>query len=213
MCVIAISPIGVKQPTEKDLHSMWQTNSHGGGYMTVRNGKVEIHKGFMEWADFIRSIRSEKFTTSDPVIYHFRISTQGGVNPEMTHPFPLTSKEEYLKALDVSCDIGIAHNGIIPLTTVKTDCELSDTALFIKKYMVYLIRSQYDILNPNIQRMIEELGKSKFAIMNGNGDIATIGKFHSDNGILLSNTNHWFDWRTYYTGVKGAKENVLCTPW
>ena len=33
----------------------------------------------------------------------------------MTHPFPLSNQREVMKALDVRCGIGIAHNGIIRL--------------------------------------------------------------------------------------------------
>lgn len=195
MCVIAVSKKGIRQPSEKELFSMWETNPHGAGYMTIRNGKVEIHKGFLEWEDFIRSVRSEKFTINDPVVYHFRIATQGGINPEMTHPFPLTSNLKYLKGLDLICDIGIAHNGIISLTTTKHDNDFSDTALFIAKYMTWLIRSPSDMQIKSIQTMIYELAYSKFAMMDFNGNIVTIGKFYDHDGILLSNENHLFDWK------------------
>ena len=209
MCVIAASPIGARQPTESELHSMWIHNPHGGGYMTVRNGKVEIHKGFLHWVDFARSVRSEHFTNADPVVYHFRISTQGGVNPEMTHPFPLSHNLEIMKALDVICSIGVAHNGIIPLTSSVYETNYSDTALFVAHYMSNIIRCPNDIRNPYIKRMIDELGKSKFALMDSDGNITTIGKFFDDNGVLLSNENHLFNWN-YSAPMKGEKSNVLC---
>ena len=211
MCVIAVSPKGIRQPNESDLHSMWTTNPHGGGYMVARNGRVEIHKGFMTWDEFIRSVRSEKFTKNDSVVYHFRIATQGGINPEMSHPFPITDKDKYLKGLDIYCPVGIAHNGIIPLTTTVNETTLSDTALFIKKYLINLIRCPQDIHNYNIQKMIEELGKSKFALMDSDGNIVTIGKFYDDNGIMLSNTNHWFDWTAYYTEYYAKGDKKKCT--
>ena len=219
MCVIAVSKKGIKQPSEKDLKKMWEHNSHGGGYMSVRNGRVEIHKGFLEWADFIRSVRMEKFTENDPVVYHFRISTQGGVNPEMTHPFPLTHKLKLMKALDVVCDIGVAHNGIIPMTTSKEEKEYSDTALFVSKYLPYLIRSVSDLQIPQIRSVIEELGSySKFAFMDCNGNIYTVGRFYDHKGILLSNENHLIDWskvkayKSFYE-EKGDMNNVYSYEW
>ena len=193
MCVIAISPKGKRIPSESELLRMWINNPHGGGYMVARHGRVEIHKGFMIWEDFIRSVRSEKFTKNDPVVFHFRIATQGGICPEMTHPFPLTNGNlPIMKALDVVCEIGVAHNGIIPLTSYANGCEYSDTALFIDRYLSFLVRSDSDMMNPNIKRMISELGNSKFALMDHNGNISTVGIFYNHNGVLLSNENHVF---------------------
>ena len=96
---------------------MFRNNPHGAGFMVARNGKVEISKGYMNIENFVSAIRLQHFTAKDSVVYHFRISTQADVTPEMTHPFPLTNQLEYMKALDVSCDCGVAHNGIIYLTT------------------------------------------------------------------------------------------------
>lgn len=209
MCVIAISPKGIKQPSFDDLKTMWNHNPHGAGYMFAHDGKLEIHKGFMEWQDFVRSVRSEHFTASDSVVYHFRISTQAGINPFMTHPFPLTEHLPLMKALDLECQIGIAHNGIIPLTSDPSNKEYSDTALFIAHYMTKIVRSPADILNPYIKEMIEQLGNSKFVLMDSEGNISTVGKFHDHHGILLSNENHmFFNWGKYYQ--KGVVENVLC---
>ena len=94
-----------------------QEQSHGAGYMFARDGRVQIHKGFMDVDSFLDAIRGEHFTAKDSVVYHFRISTQAGVNPEMTHPFPLSNRLSYMKALDVECRCGVAHNGIIRLTS------------------------------------------------------------------------------------------------
>lgn len=205
MCVIAVSEKGIRQPTEKELSLMWKGNPDGGGYMCIRNGKVMIHKGFLEWKDFIRSVRSEKFTPDDPVVYHFRIATQGGINAEMTHPFPLSNDIHHMSALDVSCEIGVAHNGIIPLTADKNNKDFSDTALFVTQYLSALVRSPFDLLNPHILTMIERLGNSKFALMDRYGNITTIGKFETENGILVSNR--------YYLIMeqfrKGGEKDVL----
>ena len=208
MCVIAVSPKGIRQPSEAELREMWENNPHGGGYMLVRKGRVEIHKGFMEWTDFIRSVRSERLSASDPCVYHFRISTQGGINAEMTHPFPVTNNLKIMKALDVVCDIGVAHNGIIPLTSSIDETEYSDTALFVSHYLSWLVRSPSDMMNPNIKQMIAELGQSKFTLMDYKGNISTIGAFYNEDGILLSNRNHLFNYDYCYYG-KGEDRKCI----
>ena len=196
MCVIAASPIGIRQPNQTELRAMWDANPHGAGYMYARDGKVTIHKGFMNFSEFSRAVSMENFSAADPVVYHFRISTQAGINPEMTHPFPLTANKKLHMALDLTCSIGIAHNGIIALTSDRTEQTYSDTSLFIARFMTKLIRNRRDVDNPDVLQMIYRLACSKFCILTGDGAIKTIGNFTEHNGILLSNENHMHTWTT-----------------
>lgn len=191
MCIICISKKGINQPSEETMRTMFSRNSHGAGYMVARNGRVEIHKGFMTFNEFLGAVQREHFTKDDAVVYHFRISTQGGVNPEMCHPFGLTSNIAETKALDLLANIGIAHNGIISLTTNAKDKEYSDTAHFIAEYLPFLIRDISDIKNPKILEIIYELAGSKFAFMDGNGYIATAGDFIVEkDGLIFSNSTY-----------------------
>ena len=190
MCIICASPAGVRQPTDSQIKTMFAHNPHGAGYMYARDGKVIIHKGFMNLNDFLTSVHSEHFTAEDSVVYHFRISTQAGVCPEMTHPFPLSNHLGHMKALDLSCPIGVAHNGIIPLTTDRTQHEYSDTALFIAKYLSHIISRPEDLRNQDYLDIIERMIQSKMVLMDGEGYIATIGHFIKDRGLLYSNASY-----------------------
>lgn len=196
MCVICVSKKGVRQPNENEIREMWTTNPHGAGYMFARDGRVTIHKGFMELKDFMRSVKSEDFTDDDVVIYHFRISTQAGITPEMTHPFPLSDDLNDMKILDCECSVGIAHNGIIRLTSCKNP-EYSDTALFITEYLPMLIRDTADITDKRVKKTIKALADSKLALLNCDGDVSIIGDFWSnDDNVLFSNT-HFMPTRKY----------------
>lgn len=191
MCVICISPKGVRQPNKKEFEMMFKANPDGAGYMFINNDNlVEIHKGFMNLKDFMREIEGRKFTKSDVVIYHFRISTQGGVNPYMTHPFPLTYDLENTKLLDLVTPVGVVHNGIIPCTTCN-DKEYSDTALFITQYLSYMVESVSDLLDEGTQHRIENLLQSKMAILDGHGNYITIGKFFTEPSGLVYSNLHW----------------------
>lgn len=189
MCVIAVSPAGSKQPTEKDFRMMWDHNPHGAGFMWCEHEQVYIQKGLMRFDDFMDYIKYYRFTAADPVVYHFRISTQAGTGPEMTHPFPLTADpSEHLKLSPKPCDIGVAHNGIISLTTDRNEKTFSDTSLFIQKYLTKIVRSPADLESQEIIDMIYTLARSKFAIMRGDGEIATVGTFYKQPGnFLVSN--------------------------
>ena len=205
MCIIAVSRKGIRQPSLKQLRTMYDNNPDGAGYMYARGGKVHIHKGFMTWEDFERQIKAEAFTENDPVVYHFRISTQAGVKPTMTHPFPLTGELEKCEALDLTCPIGLAHNGIILMTSFHKEVRYSDTAYFIAWYMTKLLRNREDIKDPCVNDMIDTLTNSTWAIMDGKtGDIETVGKFVNNKGLLFSNN-------TYKKAVSVVKSDYTYT--
>lgn len=209
MCIIAISLKGIRQPNESELRNMFSRNSDGAGYMVAREGKVEIHKGFMNYTDFSRAIEKEHFTDDDVVVYHFRISTQGGVNPQMCQPFGLTKDISKTKALDLKANVGIAHNGIIPLTTDRTDMEYSDTAHFVAEYLPHLIKKAQDIRNPFLLDIIEEVINSRMVFLSGDGNVSYVGNgwIRETSGLLFSNSTYK---EVTYNYVKNTKwHNVI----
>lgn len=190
MCIICVSRSGVRQPDDNTISTMFRRNPHGAGYMYARDGKVIIHKGFMNFKEYISAIHSERFTAEDSVAYHFRISTQAGVNPEMTHPFPLSNQPARMRALDLTCRCGIAHNGIIHMTTDPTNERYSDTAIFITDYLAAMIRKSSDLRNQALLDRIYYMARSKFAIMDSGGYVATVGEFIDEDGLLFSNGSY-----------------------
>ena len=190
MCVICVKEKGVKMPTMENIKAMWEHNPDGAGYMLARNGYVYIRKGFMKLSDFLSALETEKITTDDVIIMHFRISTQGGVNKAMTHPFALSTRLEDMKELNVMADVGVVHNGIIRMTTDFRQKEYSDTALFVANYLSKLIRTADDFYDEEIKEMIFNLIGSKMVLLNGNGDIQMIGEFAKRNGLWYSNLLH-----------------------
>lgn len=189
MCIICVSKKGIPQPDVDTLRNMYIRNPDGAGYMCLRNGQVEVHKGFMTWSDFIRQVRREKFTADDVVVYHFRITTQAK-GAAMTHPFPLCGDLQLMRKLDLKCQCAVAHNGIIPLTS-NGDKQFSDTALFVAKYLRHIIRTPDDLQDPDCLRMAEVLCQSKLAIMDYTGTVSTVGYFiREENGLLYSNATY-----------------------
>lgn len=187
MCVILIKNKGVKAPSKDILRKCWDKNPDGAGFMYVspQSNNVILSKGYMNFNDFYRQVSA--FSKNDIVVYHFRISTQAGVNPEMTQPFPLTKDKERTKALDLTCKVGIAHNGIIPCTS-NGDTEYSDTALFITEYLPHILHKSEDFDSSAVMDIIKELiGRSKFVFLHASGRIDTIGEFTEKDGILYSN--------------------------
>lgn len=187
MCVICIKKQGVSLPTRNLLQAMWNKNPHGAGYMFSRGNYVYIRKGFMSFDEFWYVLRQENFTKNDTVVYHFRISTQAGVGPEMCHPFMLTNELEKTKVLSTRTNVGIAHNGIISLTSNR-DPEYSDTAQFIVKYLSRLIEKPSDLADPEMQDAIYNLIHSKMVFLDYAGNVTTVGNFvETKSGLLFSN--------------------------
>ena len=112
----------------------------------------------------------------------------------MTHPFPLSNQPGRLRRLDQSCRIGVAHNGIIRLTSDPNNERYSDTAIFITNYLSQIIRSRADLRDQRLLDEIFQIAQSKFAIMDGGGYIATVGKFIDEHGLLFSNASY-LPWR------------------
>lgn len=201
MCIICASPKGAAQPALKSIATMFRHNPHGAGYMYRREHDdcVHIEKGFMTLQELTWALKLEAFTPQDSVVYHFRISTQAGVNAAMTHPFPLSNRGAELCKLETRSKIGIAHNGIIRLTSDPNEKVYSDTAIFIRDYMTKILHTNEDIYDQRKISEIKNLVQSKLAIMNSLGDIRLIGDFVCRNGIYYSNHSFEIDpWLAKY---------------
>lgn len=197
MCVIVVKPEG-QIIEDKILKQCFKNNPDGAGIMFPENGKVKIQKGFMVYQDFLKfwkTFQKENDVKKIPIVFHFRIATQGKVNGKNCHPFPLTENEEDLKKESILTNIGITHNGIIPFCTDYSNYSvlidsLSDTQIFIKDYL-YSIYKDFPSFYKNkaMRDLIQESTNSKFAIM-ANNTVYTIGNFNSYKGNYFSNESY-----------------------
>jgi predicted glutamine amidotransferase len=213
MCVVAVKKVGVAFPNDDLMKSMWDSNNDGAGFMYTHNNKVHIEKGFMKYDDLMRAVNNLKKRidiVNTPVVLHFRITTHGGTSPHNTHPFPISSNEKYLKSLDLTCSVGMVHNGIISSVAVDKENKMSDTMVYIQEVL-----SPLSMLNKSFykndfgkQLMENQIGWSKLAFLDKSGDIQLVGSFlkgtkHDSNDILFSNLNHEFSrsniYKTYPT--------------
>lgn len=187
MCIIVYKPAGEVCPSWKTLKTCYNNNPDGCGFMYAENDAVHIRKGFMSWRSFKTAFKPFKNREDLPITLHFRITTNGGTNPQNTHPFPLTEKVGELKALNLDCEVGIAHNGIISLTAYAE--KMSDTMEFIRKYGSCIINSPTWYYNRNSNKLLAEVIKSKMLVLSkdGHGEIVGDGWTH-DDGIWYSNT-------------------------
>ena len=200
MCIIVSKNKGVKMPGKEILRNCFNSNKEGAGYMIARNGVVEINKGFMDFESFYKAIQNEGNLENYSVVMHFRISTQGGVNRKLCHPYPLSENMQDLKKLNTVCDIGIAHNGIISLTSEGYNYgysygkystpDYNDTMKFITDYLSLIIKDKNFYKDDNTLTLIERLCESKLAILDNEGHITYIGDFNEFEGVMYSNMSY-----------------------
>jgi predicted RNA-binding Zn-ribbon protein involved in translation (DUF1610 family) len=198
MCVIAIKPEGVDLPTEEHLKEMFDANKDGAGFMYVRDKHVKIRKGFMTLENLVNGLKASNLTKEDVVVYHFRISTSGGISPATTHPFPLTDDYRVMKGLSVDTEVGIAHNGIIS-TFGKGD--VSDTMAFIKEILATDVVKK-NLFDGGVISLIEmALGSfNKMIFLHKDKTFALLGDWFKKNGMMYSNmiweartTSNWYE--------------------
>ena len=206
MCIIAYKPLNVAFPEEAILQNCFNNNDHGAGFMYAFEGSVHIHKGYETFEKFMAALNKARAVTGDkvPYVMHFRIATQG-YDKCMTHPFPLSSKMQNLKRLHYKCNIGVAHNGILDITSdgAKT---YSDTMKFITDYLSNIIQSYDWYKNKRNKKLIEYLiDGSRLAILDRNNHCELMGKgWEKDNGIYYS--NHTWAY-SKYAGFSSASAN------
>lgn len=195
MCIAIAKPIGVEIPDDDILTNCFNNNPDGAGFAFNHNNEVVIRKGYMKLKDFLDAFHKydKKFNFKNRgVLIHTRITTHGGTNPQMCHPFPINSDEGALKKIEYCSPFAIVHNGIISLTSSEATRkkDMSDTAIFVQKYLTKIAKNKNWFNNRANIELIEELIDSKMAVLNGNGKIIMTSGFTEDNGIFYSNSSY-----------------------
>lgn len=192
MCVICVKKKGLAFPEKKWLKNCFDNNDDGAGFMYAANGRVNIIKGFDTFEKFWSALGRARRKVGDDkaFVMHFRIATQG-FEMTMTHPFPLSEKMSDLKMLRCKCNIGVAHNGIISLTSDGSK-HYSDTMKFITDYMSLLVRGFGWRKNQRVRNAIEGLiHGSRLSVMDKYGNTDELGDgWVDEEGILYSNTSY-----------------------
>lgn len=194
MCIIVCKPAGVKLPNKEILEECFSRNNDGAGFMFLDKNKVRIERGYFTFADFYKDVKH--YAKLDiPCVMHFRIGTHGSKSADNTHPFAISDNDMFLKNQRCYTNIGVAHNGIISLTSTSsyynTD-NTSDTYKFVKEYLSLIIENHKFYEDSCTIKLIERLigVNNKLAFLTKDGHIERIGEFIEDNGIYYSNSSY-----------------------
>lgn len=199
MCIIAYKPANKAFPDWNVLENCFTNNGDGAGFMYSYENNVVIRKGFETFKAFKTALLHAREITGDnvPYVMHFRIATQG-YKKTFTHPFPLSGNMKNLEKLKYNCNIGVAHNGIISMTS-DGSLNYSDTMKYITDYLSLIIRNyswyKDDRTKTLIARMI---GNSRLAVLDKNNHCELIGAgWIEENGIFYSNNSYSYKKAVY----------------
>ena len=204
MCIIVYKPKESKFPTKDILKNCFTNNPDGAGFMYAKDGKVFIEKGLMTFSKFWKSLQNVRKANGDNLDYvlHFRISTQAGTRADCTHPFPLAKEMKKLRELSTTAEIGVAHNGIITLTSggygygnylysYTKQITYNDTMEFITDYLSLIIKNKDFYKDKDTVELITRLCESKLAILDGDGHCTLIGSgWIVDDDVVYSNDSY-----------------------
>ena len=205
MCIIVVKNAKLPFPNIKTLETCYINNPDGAGFMFIRGGRVNIHKGFMSFNEFLRGVADAKLDRNQTVVYHFRIATSGGETAKQCHPFPITKRNKDLMAGYIETDIGFAHNGIID--KVEPTKTLSDTMIFIKSVLAHEpIRAKLFRRKSKEFNLMNKLsGASRLLFLNKHNYVYTGDwKTDSDTGLLFSNSTYEESWLANYYGKRAG---------
>ena len=192
MCIIVAKEIDVEMPDTETLRRCFYSNPDGAGFMWADGKMVHIRKGFMKFDDFMDALDEsipEDERTETAIVMHFRIATHGKVQPGCCHPFPLTDDRKQMRATSTKSRMGVAHNGVI--AGRHTNDDWSDSMDFIACVMTPLMKMNPSFMfNDHALDMLEGACDSKLAIMENSGEIALVGKFYPEDGVMYSNTSY-----------------------
>lgn len=204
MCIIVLKPAGRELPSDDIFRKCFNANRDGSGIAISRpdEGIVHVRKGYMSWNDFYSAYQALKIRKEDAAMFHFRLATSGGTNPENCHPFPIYyehDKKEALKLTSYRAPIVVTHNGVLSeFSDYKS--AYSDTQEFIHKVLNRIplkpSKQSYGLMDKMMRQRIEGIigTYNKLAFLMGNGTFFILNENAGtwQDGIWYSNTHSFY---------------------
>ena len=193
MCIICFKPSGAAMPTKETLATCYAYNPDGAGYAIKRHNSNSVYfkKGFFDFEELYNALLAENIEKSDIVAVHFRIATNGGLEPKNCHPFLPSHKKELVYSTEGTVKSVLFHNGILS-HKYSFSKAVSDTYLFscaLGKKEKQLI-AEKNAIKDFIEK--ETAGSRILYIHAGEGIIVKSGSWELDkeSGCYFSNSTY-----------------------
>lgn len=191
MCLIIIKPENIDFPNRNLLFKAFKNNPDGAGIAYNKHDNLYIHKGYMTFNHFIDFYDDiiTKLNKNSTLVLHFRKVSRGKVNPDLTHPFPISDDINILTKTFIKTQYAVAHNGTIKEMDkyLKKNRQLSDTIIFIKEYLKLISENENWFYKECNKKLLEKmLEGQRMCILNNKGELMIFGQFFEYNGLLFS---------------------------
>ena len=177
-CVAVWKPKGV-QIAKKYLENCFTNNKEGAGFAIVKDGKIEMEKGFFTFDEFWQAYNGlQKYAA----LIHFRIATHGKVDEDNCHPFMLDGGK-----------YALVHNGVLPSSLHSGKKDESDSRQFgeLIEPMLGFIPWHHEQFTTVVN---EAIGYNKIALLREDGNIWIFneGKGEWHKGAWYSNHTYFY---------------------
>lgn len=188
MCIVVVSPKGQEWPSIENIQNCVDSNPDGFAIAWNENGEVKNYKTMGQKAimKFYRNfIKTHDYKTTG-MVFHARIATHGSLKLSNCHCW-------------ISDGMAFAHNGIL---SVKNRGDMTDSETFFRDIFIPIYRGKgWDSAKLAIDACI---GMSKFAFIDGNGEVRGFGDYNVNEGNYYSNYS-WRSWRsTWHPNMIGV---------
>lgn len=220
MCVIFAVPAekGVF-PTEDEILSGELMNDDGGGVAWATGGTVFWKKG-LTGAQVLGMIKEGEL--KPPCLIHFRISTEGGVCHELTHPFPCTPDAPLILEGSSTTYPLLMHNG----TVGRWKDEMKE-AVIAGRGTIKVPKGKWSdsralaffvgLYGDGYLQFLSGLTGDRVALLWPNGSIQYTGKWEEKEGFWASNESYIYGrkgkaWEGFQKGGVECGRNVTPLP-
>jgi predicted glutamine amidotransferase len=179
MCIAILQTKG-KVLSPAQIEKGWNINRDGGGFAYVKDGKVEIEKGFLTLDKFKEAYAraTDLYAENSPFLVHMRIRTSGNTDKHNTHPFPVKGG-------------AMIHNGILFTPTGihagKGKKQNSDTKVVASSLFNILVKQDLIHAAADIGEVIGRANKFAFLFHDGDYLIINESSGYWADGIWYSN--------------------------
>lgn len=175
MCILITKEKGINFPTVRNIINCVESNPNGFAMAYNEDGAIVTFKTLDadEFIDEYKRVTKTHDAHDTAMIIHARIATHGTVKESNCHCW--TGKV-------LGSPMAFAHNGIL---RIAPDGDMTDSETFFRHYVTEC-RDMRQFLNA-VNRFI---GTSKFAFLDGFGNILRFGPFIEERGVQYSNRSY-----------------------
>lgn len=174
MCIVVVSPKGEQFPSIENIQNCVDSNPDGFAIAWNEDGEVKNYKtmGHRAIMKFYRKfIKTHDYMTTG-MVFHARIATHGSLKITNCHCW-------------ISDGVAFAHNGVL---SVKNRGDMTDSETFFQDIFLPIFRTHgWDSARLAIDACI---GSSKFAFIDGAGDVYGFGDYKKSDGNYYSNYSY-----------------------